>query len=63
MKEEFSEATLFRTTEESALRVYFRKPNITICCGLWQRINYEHHHTYTGQQNPYQDWYLTLVFR
>src|SRR6266699_1501454 len=42
MKEECSETTLFRTTEENALRVYFRKPDTTICCGLRWNINCEH---------------------
>ena len=42
MKEECSETTLFRTTEENALRVYFRKPDTTICCSLRWNINREH---------------------
>ena len=42
MKEECSETTLFRTTEEDALRVYYRKPDTIICCSLWWNINREH---------------------
>ncbi len=61
MKEECIEATLFRTTKEDALRVYYRKPDTTICCGLWWYIHYEHN-THPGQHNPNQNRYLALVF-
>ncbi len=55
MKEECSETTLFRTTEENALRIYFRKPDTTICCGLRWNINREH--------NTYKDRFFSVPCR
>jgi hypothetical protein len=46
-----SEATLFRTAEEDAVRVNYRKPDTTLRCSLWWHINHEYHHTYTGQHD------------
>ena len=60
MKEECSEATLFHTTEKDALRVNYRKPDTIIRCGLWWFNDHESD-AYTGQHNPYQNWYLSLV--
>ena len=62
MKEECSETTLFRTTEENALRIYYSKPYPTIYCGLWWNINHEHKFD-PGKQNTDQNRYLALVFR
>src|SRR6266702_6194444 len=62
MKEECSETTLFRTTEEDALRVYYRKPDTIICCSLWRHINDEHN-AYPGQHNPNQDRFFGVPCR